>query len=102
MIGHGIIVVKSSIIRFRSLIAQYSFIQQYNSLSLDLEIIDKSLLNLPKMASQASSQKTRHYAMLASKLKQLQGDLAVTEECMVEMSKQLDSMAKLGAYCGSQ
>jgi len=54
------------------------------------------------MASQASSQKTRHYAMLASKLKQLQGDLAVTEECMGEMSKQLDSMAKLGAYCGSQ
>ena len=54
------------------------------------------------MVTQPSSQKTRHYAMLASRIKQLQGELAVTEQCMGEMSKQLESMAKLGAYCGSQ
>jgi hypothetical protein len=54
------------------------------------------------MVHQPSSQKTRHYAMLASRIKTLQNELVVTEQCMGEMAKQLESMAKLGAYCGSQ
>ncbi|KAJ9115917.1 hypothetical protein QFC22_005060 [Naganishia vaughanmartiniae] len=52
--------------------------------------------------SQPSSQKTRHYANLASKLQKLQGELKVTEEYMGHMSKQLDGMSKFGAYSGAQ
>ncbi|GHJ90230.1 hypothetical protein NliqN6_6632 [Naganishia liquefaciens] len=52
--------------------------------------------------SQPSSQKTRHYANLASKLQNLQRELMVTESHMKGMSKQLDGMAKFGAYSGAQ
>ncbi|KAJ9121412.1 hypothetical protein QFC24_004750 [Naganishia onofrii] len=52
--------------------------------------------------SQPSSQKTRHYANLASKLQKLQSELKVTEEYMGHMSKQLDGMSKFGAYSGAQ
>lgn len=52
--------------------------------------------------SQPSSQKTRHYANLASKLQKLQTELKVTEGYMEKMSKQLDGMSKFGAYSGAQ
>ncbi|KAI5451133.1 hypothetical protein NCC49_002009 [Naganishia albida] len=52
--------------------------------------------------SQPSSQKTRHYANLASKLQKLQNELRVTEGYMEQMSKQLDGMSKFGAYSGAQ
>jgi predicted RNase H-like nuclease (RuvC/YqgF family) len=51
---------------------------------------------------QPSSQKTRHYANLSSKLQKLQNELKVTEGYMEQMSKQLDGMSKFGAYSGAQ
>ena len=53
-------------------------------------------------SSTSASLKTRHYAQLASRLNHLQANLESTEVEMELMSKQLVSMAKLGAWCGSQ
>lgn len=63
---------------------------------------DSPLIQAAMSYSAPASLKTRHYAHLASRLNQLQANLEVTERQMGDMARQLDSMAKLGAWTGSQ
>lgn len=49
-----------------------------------------------------SSVKTRHYAHLAARLRQLQTNIKEAEVQMEAMAVQLGAMHKLGAYAGAQ
>jgi len=46
--------------------------------------------------------KERHYQQLASKMQNIARELSLTQQNMVVLAKQLDSMGKLGALHASQ
>ncbi|EIW66035.1 hypothetical protein M231_05271 [Tremella mesenterica] len=54
------------------------------------------------MSSSTSTIKARHYTALSARLRQLGNNLAESEAQLAAMAGQLQSMAKLGVYCGAQ